>query len=393
MEEGTRWWLMDHRHKLMNAKLHIWKRTFINTGASFYTLMADDIATTAAAAAAAAAAATRTTAATQSAPTVAVDVAPVSSALLASTAGRRNGRKCDECANNVNCYHRRPLPNFALKFQYGETQKEADDDLNKLFNIITIDDRQTCNVCWKEVKENVPHLICKPDICGWCGRTENTDFYRFAPSAYWYNIFCAPHYDTNYHKNTRNSSCYYRFGQFEFSFGRDLRYGIPAIYKLTLGHLMSFERTVEEKYLRCDFCGTEGKEDAGKAGSVIKCPYLPPYFLHTNFCMNKKCCNAYYTFMTSNQVIPYSMRQEINRHLNEKQLQIDQLVYESDEESYTEESKCSNSVYNCFFIDTLRKTLVKRMKAAQVTNDVLCDSQFFFREKECIKRNRLLSNE
>jgi hypothetical protein len=89
------------------------------------------------------------------------------------------------------------------------------------------------------------------------------------------------------------------------------------------------------------------------------------------------------------------MRYELNRHMHEKKFQLSQLVYNSESDDDDDDgsklstsNQCNNSFNNCFLLDTLQKTLVNRMKVAKVNQELLADSQFFFREKERIKRNK-----
>jgi hypothetical protein len=301
-------------------------------------------------------------------------------------------KKCDECKHWVSLsnaspsLHRctnakRTIPNMELRFQHMKSEKESKEftEAQKKFKVILVNGEEVCNICNKPIAQ-LPHSFCKPEICGWCGSNDNTDFYRYAPYAYWYNYFCAPTFDKESHNNTKKSLCYYKFGQFVYSDGRDLRNGLPAILKLTLSNLLDFDHDKEkEGFLTCAFC-------AATNGSVIKCPYLPSYFLHTNFCQNRKCCNRYYKFMTDTNPIPHAVLEDTIEHL--KPL--------FDEKSIESDSRNNCSSYgggNCILISNIQNQMIKKIELAQRREEIMEHTRFHFKEKERIRRNKLFPKE
>jgi hypothetical protein len=136
--------------------------------------------------------------------------------------------------------------------------------------------------------------------CDFCGGTENIINHHCVPDRYGHYNFC------------RATKCFDYYGNFVYSRWENLTHGIPHCYK------KRFQKVDTEpeqgELLQCDFCG-KISNDENNAPQVIKCPFLPSYYLHSNFCKNEICCKAYREYMTDLKRIPYAIKKEILEHM------------------------------------------------------------------------------
>jgi hypothetical protein len=137
------------------------------------------------------------------------------------------------------------------------------------------------------------------DECDFCGGTENIVNHHCVPDRYGHYNFC------------RATKCFDYYGNFVYSRWENLTHGIPHCYKKRFPKVDT-EPEVGE-LLQCDFCGKTSRDENNH--EVMKCPFLPSYYLHSNFCKNQICCKAYREYMTDLKRIPYAIKKEILEHM------------------------------------------------------------------------------